>query len=126
MAAIATAAVLLAAPRVNAKSNENLVAPPDANYAGLSYGEWGAAWWQHMFSIPAATNPMLDTTGANALIDQSGPVYFLAGTFGGGEATRTVTIPSGKALFFPIVNGCYDNGGILPDFPTHGISLSRS
>lgn len=88
------------------------VAPPDANYAGLSYGDWSAMWWQHIMSIPTSQNPMIDTTGANALVDQSGPVYFLAGTWGGsGEVTRTVTIPAGKALFFPIVNVIVDNGG---------------
>jgi hypothetical protein len=27
------------------------------------------------------------------------------GTFGGGETTRTCTIPEGKTLFFPVING---------------------
>jgi hypothetical protein len=30
-------------------------------------------------------------------------VWFLAGNFGG-EVTRTVTVPAGKGLFFPIIN----------------------
>ena len=34
---------------------------------------------------------------------QSGPVWFLAGTFGG-KAERTCTIPSGKAILFPPIN----------------------
>jgi hypothetical protein len=31
-------------------------------------------------------------------------VFFLAGTFGGGDATRTCTVPADTALFFPVVN----------------------
>jgi len=29
---------------------------------------------------------------------------FLAGTFGGGTATRTCSVPEGKSVFFPVVN----------------------
>ena len=34
---------------------------------------------------------------------RAGPVWFLAGNLGG-SSTRTVTIPAGTALFFPVVN----------------------
>jgi hypothetical protein len=40
-------------------------------------------------------------------VGQSGRVWFLAGTFGGGPATRTCTVPAGKPLFFPIVNAVF-------------------
>jgi hypothetical protein len=86
------------------------VLPPDAKPHGKSYGEWGFAWWQWALSIPYATNPILDLTGANAGINQSGPVYFLAGTSGGPPVTRMVTIPVGKKIFFPIIN-------VLIDYP---------
>src|SRR3989442_2662229 len=28
------------------------VLPPNARYRGLTYGEWGARWWQAAFSVP--------------------------------------------------------------------------
>jgi hypothetical protein len=31
-------------------------------------------------------------------------VFFLAGTLGGGDATRTCTVPAKTALFFPVIN----------------------
>jgi hypothetical protein len=58
-------------------------------------------------SIPAASNPILDTTGGSASNGQSGNVWFLAGTTGTGETPhveRRIEIPEGTALFFPIVN----------------------
>ncbi|MFO0794095.1 MAG: hypothetical protein U0586_08515 [Candidatus Brocadiaceae bacterium] len=38
--------------------------PSDSVY-GMTYGDWSAAWWQYVLSIPTDTNPVLDTTGAN-------------------------------------------------------------
>jgi len=37
-------------------------------------------------------------------VNQRGRVWFLAGNLGGGTTIRTITVPAGKALFFPIVN----------------------
>jgi len=79
------------------------VAPPNAHPHGSTYAEWGATWWQWAISFPLDASPVTDPTGDLAALGQSGPVWFLAGTFGG-SAERTVTIPHGKALFFPIVN----------------------
>ena len=79
------------------------VLPPGSTPYGHTYGEWGALWWRWALSIPIAENPVADTTGEFAATGQRGPVWFLAGTFGG-SATRTVTVPAGKALFFPIIN----------------------
>jgi hypothetical protein len=88
------------------------VIPPNALVMGKSYGDWGAAWWQWALSIPFAVNPMNDQTGANAAQGQAGPVWFLAGTFcvdinagcALATATRTCTVPTGKHIFFPILN----------------------
>jgi hypothetical protein len=63
-----------------------------------------ARWWQWALEVPVAQSPLLDTTGEFAAVGQSGPVWFLAGTWGGGPATRTFTVPAGKPLFFPIAN----------------------
>ncbi len=67
-------------------------------------------WWQWALSIPAAINPVTDTTGEFAAVGQSGPVWYLAGNFGG-TTVRTVTVPADKALFVPILN--YFAGGFL-------------
>ena len=83
------------------------VFPPDAEPSGKTYGQWSAAWWQWALSIATSQNPMLDETGANAGVGQSGPVYFLAGTMGA-SVERTCTVPAGKAILFPIITsfGC--------------------
>src|ERR1051326_1067349 len=80
------------------------ISPPNSQPYGKTYDEWSAAWWQWALSIPADINPLLDSTGANAGVGQSGDVWFLAGTFGGGPVSRAITVPAGKGLFFPIVN----------------------
>ena len=53
-------------------------------------------------------SPISDTTGANCAVNQSGKVWFLAGTAtntdGGPGITRTCTVPSGKAILVPIIN----------------------
>jgi hypothetical protein len=71
--------------------------------------ELSAQWWQWALSIPTAQNPQLDTTGANCMIGERGPVWFLAGVFGGGAATRSCSIPADTTLFFPVVNSVQIN-----------------
>jgi hypothetical protein len=63
-----------------------------------------AEWWEWALSIPTASNPLLDPGGASCMIGQHGDVWFLAGTFFGGSATRSCSIPEGKDIYFPIVN----------------------
>ena len=82
------------------------VSPQNSKPYGLTYGDWSAKWWQWALSIPSAMNPLLDTTGANCGQGQSGQVWLLAGTFGG-AVTRTCTVPSGRSLFFPILNTAF-------------------
>jgi len=69
-----------------------------------SFKELSAEWQQWALSIPTPVNPQLDTSGANCMVGQRGSVWFLAGTFGGGSATRACDVPEGKSLFFPVVN----------------------
>ena len=85
------------------------IAPPNSKPYGLSYGQWGAEWWKWVLGIPAAENPLLDETGEFAAVDQVGPVWFLAGTLGDPleHPVRTVSVPAGKALFFPLVSFVY-------------------
>lgn len=77
----------------------------------------GIRYWQWAMSIPAGDHPFNDATGAKCGIGQSGPVWFLVGTPGGGTAVRDECdfIPNGKELFFPLVNLAYF--GYLNDPP---------
>src|SRR5271165_4987692 len=63
-----------------------------------------AQWWQWALSIPTGQNPQEDPTGQYCMIGQRGDVWFLGGVFAGGPATRTCSVPEGKALFFPVIN----------------------
>lgn len=87
------------------------VLPIGSSPYGKTYGEWSVAWWQWTLSLPVDHHPLFDTAGVSA--GQSGHVWFLGGTFTTtegdegeviGEAERTVSVPAGTALFFPIVN----------------------
>lgn len=87
----------------------------EGQYANLT-----ALWWQWVYAQPAMdvgstnTNPVFDSTGAYAAAGQEngiGPgnkIFFLTGSFGA-NVVRTVTVPEGKALFFPVINFEYDN-----------------
>ena len=68
---------------------------------GQSYGAWTVAWWQWALGIAETNNPLLDTTGEFAGVNQTGQVWFLAGSLAESE-TRTFTIPAGQSLFLPV------------------------
>lgn len=91
-----------------------LLYSPDAAVHGKTTAEWSAAWWQWVFSQPAVdvdgtnTNPQFDSTGEFTLAGQEGnKVLFLPGAFGG-VFTRSITVPTGHPLFFPVVNAWAD------------------
>jgi hypothetical protein len=109
-AIVALAAGLLspAAPTQAAVGDPNPgVLPVQSNPHGRSYAEWAARWWQWAFSLPVDQSPFFDENGscANGASGQSGSVWFLTGVINvSGTATRDCTVPTGKALFFPILN----------------------
>ncbi len=70
---------------------------------GLSWEQWAIKWWKWIFSIPEVNSPLVDLTGEKCSINQSGPIWFLAGT-PGGSAERSCSIPADKAVMFPIIN----------------------
>jgi hypothetical protein len=86
---------------------------PGGKIRGKTYEQWSGAWWSWLYSIPASTNPALDATGEFCQEGQQGPVFNLAGTFGG-SANRTCTIRHGKPVFFPIITLAADNCGVPP------------
>ncbi|MDL1980171.1 MAG: hypothetical protein LWX02_01590 [Deltaproteobacteria bacterium] len=85
---------------------------------GMTYGDWSAAWWQYILSIPDSDNPLYDDgsdTNVCSVGQSSGPVFFLAGSWVG-KVTRRCTVSS-VPLFFPIINAeCSD----IEDPPFHG------
>ena len=88
--------------------------PPNSNAYGKGYDELAAGWLEWALAAPASTNPILDTDGSYGAMGQSGKVWYLAGTTGG-TATRSLTVPTGTALFFPIVNYFWVNTPELGD-----------
>jgi hypothetical protein len=96
-------ALLLAVMTGLAEAGPNPL-PPNSNAYGRGYAELTADWLEWVTSIPSAANPLFDPDGTYAAVGQSGTVWFLVGTTTSGAVTRTVTVPVGTALFFPIVN----------------------
>jgi hypothetical protein len=107
--ASASAVLAQGTSAASAQGSGNAVIPADQVAFGNTYGEWASRWVQWVLSIPTGTNPALDTSGANCAQGQAGPAWFLAGNFGG-ALTRTCTVPAGKALFFPLVDGLFGAG----------------
>jgi hypothetical protein len=81
-----------------------VVLPPHSVVAGKTAGEWSADWWQWALGFSTPGDPFTDPTGASANLNQSGPVFFLAGTAGGAE-DRSFTAPAGKYLLAPLLVG---------------------
>jgi hypothetical protein len=99
--------------------NPGVTPPNSGEYVDLSI-----QWWQWVFAQPvtpdnpATTNPLVDTTGIAAHNGQPdlGNTFFLGGllAFNSGlhaSVTRSITIPTGTRLFFPILNAESDNTG---------------
>src|SRR5689334_20097251 len=91
---------------------------PSAVHYGKTYAEWSASWVSYANSVapPDCVSPMLDATGASCTLyqDPQSPVFFLVGNWGGVSRRTECVVPSGKALFFPLVNVWADNAGV-PD-----------
>jgi hypothetical protein len=61
-------------------------------------------WVRWAMAEPYFTGPVADQTGELCGVGQEGPVWYLAGTFGG-PVERECDIPAGKQLSFPLLNG---------------------
>jgi len=95
------ATLVLTLATVTSFAQNARVLPISSSPYGKSYGQWAVAWWQWGLGFSVTNNPVLDTTGEFAGVGQSGPVWFLGGSFGG-SAERTLTIPAGKGIFVPV------------------------
>ena len=83
-------------------------------------------WWQWALSIPSIVNPQTDPTGDNAVVGQRGPIWFLAGVFGSGPASRSCFVPQGTALFFPVINAISFNSPGVCGSPPQSVSELRA
>lgn len=94
---------------------------PNQEHFGRSYDEWGCAWWEWVTETPyteACDFTVFDTDGSQCAAgqDPASDVFFLAGTVSGDSITRDkCSIPAGKTLLFPILNGMFDNAGLPPE-----------
>ena len=76
------------------------VVPPDQLFAGKTYSQWTAAFNQWELEVPwDGHHPLQDRTGAYALRNQSGPVWFLSLVTTSNLVTRNIRVPDDKALF---------------------------
>ncbi len=86
------------------------VVDPSETIDGRTQLRQAELWWQTMFNLPEASNPILDATGDDALRAQVGSVLYLAGSFET-SSERSITIEPGTTLFFPLLNFYLDNTG---------------
>lgn len=78
--------------------------PPDKLVAGATQEEWSKRWWHWAMSFEDEDSPVADADGSLCASGQSGPVWFLAGSYGTARTVRSCRVPAGKTLFFPLVN----------------------
>jgi hypothetical protein len=104
-------AVLLTQPAKAQTINPSVI-DPTSTYAGKTYSEWSAAFWQYYMSLPATNNPFVYNPAypvSPLSTGQSGPVWFFGGNYLGGTHAYTNTIPGGTALFGGITDIEQDN-----------------
>jgi hypothetical protein len=97
-------ALSLAAPALAETDLAALVVPPDGIVDGQPLTAYADRWWQWAYAMPQSESPIVDEVGSFCHLGQSGPVWFLAGGYGSSKIQRSCTIPSGRHLFFPIIN----------------------
>lgn len=105
------------------------ILPPQSHAFGASYADWSAKWWEWTLAFPADADPANDTAPLDTA--QSGNVWFLPGAHGSAIVssstvlTREATVPSGKALFFPVIATWVDNSG-CPSYTDFSVAELRS
>lgn len=94
---------------------ESYLLAPEQTHYGASYAVWSQRWWQWCYELPFTNHPLFDHVGTQAWRGQVDPVWFIGGELCSlyepcdGSAERSITIPAGTALFFPIVNVSWTN-----------------
>ena len=98
------AAALLLAATLPALAQSTAPLAPAKAIAGASQEEWSKRWWRWALSFDDDESPVADRDGRFCSLGQSGPVWFLAGTYGTARTIRSCRVPAGKTLFFPLIN----------------------
>jgi len=95
------------------------VFPAVARPYGASMATWADRESQWVYGLPLAHNPLIDQTGADCGVGQSGQVWFIPRIAGPRvfSGSRTCTVPIGKAIFLEI--GAYVNEWPCPDTSFH-------
>jgi hypothetical protein len=81
--------------------SKSTITDDDGRYAPTD--ELMIGWVRWALGQPFSASPIADPTGELCDVGQDGPVWYLAGTFGG-PVERACDIPAGKQLFVPLVN----------------------
>jgi hypothetical protein len=92
---------------VNSNNNTSRVLYPlDSQPFGIGYIKGAEGFHKLIYGQSSNANIVTDSSGKFCGLDQSGPIWYLAGT-AGGVVVRSCTVPSGKALFFLLIaNEC--------------------
>jgi PEP-CTERM motif len=78
---------------------------PGSTVEGKTIAAWTGDWWNWLVKEGFATNPANDPTGAFANLNQTEPIFFVAGGFGDSTpVVRNFTVPTNKYLLVPIIN----------------------
>ena len=76
---------------------------PAERVDGQRVDAYPALWWQWANRKRWGAKAFQDPSGAQCGLNQSGAVWFLAGTDGTDEVRRRCRIPSGKHVFLPVI-----------------------
>lgn len=95
-------AVLGATPGVAAITGATPL-PADEVVAGKRVDAYPELWWQWANRKRWGAQSFQDPTGEQCGLNQSGPVWFLAGTDGTDEVRRRCRVPEGKHIFLPLI-----------------------
>jgi hypothetical protein len=108
--AVALWALIVLSAKVGSAQGGIQPLPPDEKAYGLTLGEWAAAWNEWLFSIPKASNPVVNQTDTYLGVGQHRPVWFLPAPGGtGSDVTRTFVIPTGYAILVTAGTGAQLN-----------------
>lgn len=80
------------------------IEPPGAMVAGKSIADWSTNWWRWALALAPPGDPFTDTSGHYANVNQSGPVFLLAGS-NGGTMTRRFHVPVDTYILMPFLVG---------------------
>jgi hypothetical protein len=112
----------------DSRAKVDILDPSTAHY-GKTYEELAGDWVQYLYNVapPDCVNPVTDATGANCALYQNpdDSVFLLAGNYGGVTVRDECVVPSGKALFFPLLNVNADNAGVPDDMTLPDSELSN-